>query len=340
MADGHGEATDWEEGPYDPLLVQDDLDDVMHLLDMPAVVLDPAPLAVAQQDNLQEWPPANYLNNDSVDSRAPTHDAAVAGDRPSTSSTQYAGAGTSATAGAHDENALLDCSGCHVLREVLHSNGLEATKLCVHGNSGVFYHATLEVYRINSEGMATALTHQSYIDFRGLDYMWVKHYLTGYAQQRAGGGYTVVHDSISAFHDALSVSMNYDGDGGNADGDDHRREGMEVAAAVGNGGCGGDQDDGAVDAEQPLIEPGDVPATAGPSEPSASNDHQERREVRKVGRSAIAIQRQRASKLQLSDLARYFHLPMTQAARLLGVCATVLKTTSRRSKASTTILPS
>jgi len=129
MADGHGEATDWEEGPYDPLLVQDDLDDVMHLLDMPAVVLDPAPLAVAQQDNLQEWPPANYLNNDSVDSRAPTHDAAVAGDRPSTSSTQYAGAGTpatastSATAAAHDENALLDCSGCHVLREVLHSNG-------------------------------------------------------------------------------------------------------------------------------------------------------------------------------------------------------------------------
>ena len=129
MADGHGEATEWE-GPYDPLLVQDDFDDdVMYLLDMPAVVLDPAPLAVAQQDNLQEWPPANYLNNDSVDSRAPTHDAAVAGDRPSTSSTQYAGAGTpatastSATAAAHDENALLDCSGCHVLREVLHSNG-------------------------------------------------------------------------------------------------------------------------------------------------------------------------------------------------------------------------
>ena len=91
MADGHGEATDWEEGPYDPLLVQDDLDDVMHLLDMPAVVLDPAPLAVAQQDNLQEWPPANYLNNDSVDSRAPTHDAAVAGDRPC--STQYVGGG-------------------------------------------------------------------------------------------------------------------------------------------------------------------------------------------------------------------------------------------------------
>jgi len=127
MADGHGEATEWE-GPYNPLLVQDDFDDdVMYLLDMPAVVLDPAPLAVAQ-DNLLEWPATNYLNNNSVDSRVPAHDAAVAGDRPC--STQYVGggAGTSATAStsaaaAHDENALLDCSGCQVLREVLHSNG-------------------------------------------------------------------------------------------------------------------------------------------------------------------------------------------------------------------------
>jgi hypothetical protein len=37
-------------------------------------------------------------------------------------------------------------------------------KLRVHGAAGLFYHATLEVYRINSEGLATALTHQSYIE--------------------------------------------------------------------------------------------------------------------------------------------------------------------------------
>ncbi|RLN30557.1 hypothetical protein C2845_PM05G07960 [Panicum miliaceum] len=330
MADGHGEATDWE-GPYDPLLVQDDYDDVMYLLDMPAAVLDPAPLALAAQDNLLEWPATLY--NDSVGSRAPTHDAAVAGGRPVISSTQYVGAGTPATAStsaaaAHDEN-VFDCSGCHVLREVLHSNGLEATKLCVHGAAGLFYHATLEVYRINCEGLATALTHQSYIE--GRDYVWVKHYLTDYAQQRAGGGYTVVHDSISAFHDALCVSMNY---GGNAAGDD-RREGMQMAVAAGNGGGGGgDQEQqelaGATDAAaaQHLIDR-DVPAAAGPSEPSAGNK-QDQREVPQVGRSALAIQRKRASNLQLGDLARYFHLPMTQAARHLGVCATVLKTTSRR----------
>jgi hypothetical protein len=89
----------------------------------------------------------------------------------------------------------------------------------------------------------------------------VKHYLTDYAQQRAGAGYTVVHDSISAFHDALCVGMNY---GGNADGDD-RREEMQMAAAAGNGGGSDQQQElaGTDDAAQSLIHQGNVPAAAG-----------------------------------------------------------------------------
>ena len=92
--------------------------------------------------------------------------------------------------------------------------------------------------------------------------MWVKHYLTGYAQQRAGGGYTVVHDSISAFHDALCVSMNYYG--GNADGGGDYCRG-EGAGAVGNGGGGdqGQQELAGAAAEDVLIDQGDLPAAAG-----------------------------------------------------------------------------
>lgn len=37
--------------------------------------------------------------------------------------------------------------------------------------------------------------------------MWVKHYLTDYARQRAGSGYIILEDSISAFQDALCTSM-------------------------------------------------------------------------------------------------------------------------------------
>ncbi|CAN6335848.1 unnamed protein product [Urochloa humidicola] len=347
MADGHGEGSDWEEGPYDPLLMQeqDDFDDVMYLLDIPTAVLDPPPLAVAghhnvtagpsgnNNNNLLEWPAK--LDNDSVVKNSappPTHNAGVATDRLPSRAQDDGSSTSSASATPSTSANAFDCTGCQLLRQVLHSNGFEATKLSIHGATGVFYHATLEVFRVNSEGLATALTHQSYIDFRCRDYAWVKHYLTDYGRQRAGGGYTVIHDSISAFHDALCVSMNHGG--GNADGDG-RGEGMEMAAAaVGNGG--GDQhqqqelagaDDDA--AAQPIVEQGDAPAAAGPSEPSADNE-QEQREARQGGRSALAIQRERASNLQVSDLARYFHLPMTEAAKHLGVCATVLKTTSRR----------
>ncbi|CAN6326169.1 unnamed protein product [Urochloa humidicola] len=343
MADGHGEGAVGEEGPYDPLIIQDDFDDVMYLFDIPtAAVLDPAPLAAhahnvaaagsSGNNNLLEWPAK--LDNDFVENITPPtqHNAAVATDRP-TSRVQDDGSSTSSATPSTSANAL-DCTGWQLLREVLHSNGFEATKLSVHGATGVFYHATLEVFRINSEGMATSITHQSYIDFRCRDYLWVKHYLTDYARQRAGGGYTVVHDSISAFHDALCVSMNRGG--GNAD-DDGRDEGMEMVEAVENGG--GDQQQQELagaqdDAAEPIVERGDAPAEAGsldwPSEPSADNAQEQREEAPQGGRSALAIQRERASNLQVSDLARYFHLPMTEAAKHLGVCATVLKTTSRR----------
>ncbi|KAF8725424.1 hypothetical protein HU200_019945 [Digitaria exilis] len=225
MADGHGgEGTnDWE-GPYDPLLMQDYFDDIYYLLDIPNIIDPPPPLAAQPpQTDTAGYSGDNRpstSNNAAVDVNVtvptpPTHIAQVAADPPCASRTQdvvvgssactsSATASTSAAAVAHQ--TALDCTGCHVLREVVHSNGLEATRLCVHGAAGVFYHAIQEVYRVNSEGLATAMTHQSYIDAK----------------------------------------------------------------------------------------------------------------------------RERASNLKLADLARYFHLPMAEAATHLGVCATVLKSTSRK----------
>nr|CAB3463388.1 unnamed protein product [Digitaria exilis] len=343
MADGHGgEGTnDWE-GPYDPLLMQDYFDDIYYLLDIPNIIDPPPPLAAQPpQTDTAGYSGDNRpstSNNAAVDVNVtvptpPTHIAQVAADPPCASRTQdvvvgssactsSATASTSAAAVAHQ--TALDCTGCHVLREV-------ATRLCVHGAAGVFYHAIQEVYRVNSEGLATAMTHQSYID--GRDYVWVKHYLTDYAQQRASGGYTVIRDPISAFHDALCAGMNY---GGNAGDDGHRGGEMAAAAVVENGGGSSrpDEQQELAGAAPLIIEQGHAPASAaaaGPSIPSANNE-QERPEVvgQPVGRSALTIQRERASNLKLADLARYFHLPMAEAATHLGVCATVLKSTSRK----------
>ncbi|KAG0520600.1 hypothetical protein BDA96_08G088000 [Sorghum bicolor] len=318
MADGahnDGGADDDGQGIYDPFLVPDDDfdDDVFNLLDMnggmdappppPPLQAAPGQSAVAAgpsgDNNLLEWPPPtlDYINDSVVDNRDPMHNnATLLADDPTTSSARrrrrqdMGVAGTSSAAAprpppppssssAVHQNASLDCTGCQVLREIVHCNGLEATKLGVHGvAAGVFHHATLEVYRIDSNGlqaatMTTQLTHQSYVDFRGRDYVWVKHYLTNYARQRAGGGYVVLQDSISAFQDALCTSMVVSGghaddhreavaqeiNGGHAD--DHR----EAVAPEINGGHQrvvgsrpADDDGGAV--QPAMVEQGSVPA--------------------------------------------------------------------------------
>ncbi|EAY82661.1 hypothetical protein OsI_37882 [Oryza sativa Indica Group] len=123
---------------------------------------------------------------------------------------EYGGASTSSSAAPAPAPPQEDyCSGCQVLREVVHSNGLEITKLCIHGGvaSGEFYHAILDVYRVSASAPAPALAHHSIINFRGRGYDWVKQYLTEYALRRAGGGFAVVQDSLSAFHDALCTTM-------------------------------------------------------------------------------------------------------------------------------------
>ncbi|KAJ1257462.1 hypothetical protein BS78_K017500 [Paspalum vaginatum] len=261
--DGHGEGADWQ-GSYDRFLLSDDFDEALYLLDMDGEMDQPSPAAAQEQDvtarpsgdNLPEWP---AMLDESVKGSAPTHNAFAS---DPLSGAQGVVTGTSATASASSSAAhqnALDCTGCEVLREVLHSDGLEATKLSIHGAAGVFYHAIMEAYRIDSGGQATALGSHSYIDFEGQDYVWVKHYLTDYAQQRAASGNIVLQDSISAFQDALCTSM----------------------------ACGG----------------------------SHANYHHKR---------------ERAGKLQLQDIARYFHLPIVEAAKALRVCATVLKGTSRK----------
>lgn len=218
------------QGIYDPFLVPNDDfdDDVLYLLDMNGGGgMDPRPLQGAatqsaivvagpsgdDNNNLLEWPPTSTLDSVVVDNSAPTHNAVLASD-PTTTATSgvqddAGAAGTSSATAPRSSSSSLDCTGCQVLREVVHCNGrhthvryiatttviystkllmaylhikhtltsiigceflgLQATKLGIHGvAAGVFHHATLELYRIDSNGLAatmtTQLTHQSYVE--------------------------------------------------------------------------------------------------------------------------------------------------------------------------------
>ncbi|PWZ32998.1 hypothetical protein Zm00014a_007449 [Zea mays] len=265
------------QGIYDPFLVPNDDfdDDVLYLLDMnDGGGMDPRPLQGAatqsaivagpsgdDNNNLLEWPPTSTLDSVVVDNSAPTHNAVLASD-PTTTATSgvqddVGAAGTSSATAPRSSSSSLDCTGCQVLREVVHCNGLEATKLGIHGvAAGVFHHATLELYRIDSNGLAatmtTQLTHQSYVDFSGRDYVWVKRYLTDYSRQRAAGGYMVLDDSISAFQDALCTSMVCAG---------HARE--AVALEINGGRPAGVDGGGVVRAPAAMVEESSVPAVAG-----------------------------------------------------------------------------
>jgi hypothetical protein len=143
MADGAQNAgADDGQGIYDPFLVPpDDFDDdILYLLDMNGGMDPPPPLQAApgqsaiaagpSGDNnlLFEWPPPTLDINDSVDNSAPTHNALLADDPTSGAQDVGTAAGTSATAprpssSAVHQNAWLDCTGCQVLREVVHCNG-------------------------------------------------------------------------------------------------------------------------------------------------------------------------------------------------------------------------
>ncbi|KAL6641708.1 hypothetical protein ACP70R_019889 [Stipagrostis hirtigluma subsp. patula] len=340
---GHdgGAAGDGQGPYYDPSFPLPD-DDALSFLNIPVSPDPPPPAAPVLPDDVTagsssggdvlDWPPILGGGCTPVFGVAPTLMRSTVAAAPPNAA-QDAGAGTSAmasssSAAAH-QNAVGDCTGCQVLREVLHSNGFEATKLSIHGNAGVFYHAMIEVYHINPEGLALALTNQSHIDLRGRDYVWVKHYLTDYAQQRATAGYAVVHDSISAFIDALCTSMTVAGQHVDVD----RREGEAAAVATSSA----DQLQSfvavpnAVQPDQQMIEHGNVPAKSGPSETSDDTaDEQEQGDGQPAVRSAVAIQRERARKLELRDIALYFTLPIADAARELQVCVTALKSACRK----------
>lgn len=148
MADGgayNNDGADDGQGIFDPFLVPpgDFDDDVLYLLDMnggmdpPSPPLQAAPAAEQSamaagpsgDNNLIEWPPPTLDINYGVNSSAPTHNALLADDH--SGAQDLGAAGTSATArgpsssssSAVHLNASLDCTGCQVLREVVHCNG-------------------------------------------------------------------------------------------------------------------------------------------------------------------------------------------------------------------------
>ncbi|KAG8051119.1 hypothetical protein GUJ93_ZPchr0009g823 [Zizania palustris] len=333
-------------GPFDdysfPLLVDNFDDDVMHLADLPVlanVVAAPALLPQTMDDGQR----SSSVDDDLLDwSEMLDSCSEIDGARPPLTCVLlpvHGGASTSmsSTAPAPQVDAL-ECSGCQVLRQVVHSNGFETSKLCIHGGAGVFYHALVDVHRVNLEAPAPALAHHSCIDFRGRGYEWVKHYLTDYAARRAAGGFAVVQDSISAFHDALCTTM---ASSSHVNDDAYKRVLTAESSRINDSGQhvihpAAIQPAAASsrinESGQLVIHPAAIhPAAAsGPSQKASYTTEKQQPFQQFAARSALAIQREKTAKLQLRDIAPYFDLPIAEAASKLGICVTALKGICRK----------
>ncbi|XXG81719.1 hypothetical protein AAC387_Pa09g2292 [Persea americana] len=231
-----------------------------------------------------------------------------------------------------EPDGQLNCDGCQVLREVIHSNGIDITKLQIHGTVGFLYHGIIEVVLCGAGNEVPVSIHHQLIDFSRYSFEQVKQYLIEYGQMRTREGFSVIEDSLSAFYDCLCVGMS-SGDAISTGmlGPDANGTGTWGLDADGIGTSGGDDanlnpsapvqsvEQSGLD-QHAIVEPG-----LGQLMPT-----NEESSLARLPRSNIAAQRQRTVKLKLNDLINYFHLPIQLASKRLGLCSTVLKKICRR----------
>ncbi|KAH7683727.1 RWP-RK domain-containing protein [Dioscorea alata] len=190
----------------------------------------------------------------------------------------------------------LDCSGCHVLREIFHTNGEKSMKLVIHGGIGVFFHAVLDVF-FNTDGLPPVME-KSFFDFSTETFDGVKRFLVDYGQLKVLDRYIIIHDSISSFYDVLCTKMSHN-DVGSTQGVELQMPQPEEMHVSWN----------------PIRNPKTRIATQVAFDYLTGNN---------------SLKRERTGKLQLSDLAQYFHLPMTEASKQLKLCSTAIKKICRK----------
>ncbi|XP_074289773.1 uncharacterized protein LOC141615195 [Silene latifolia] len=102
---------------------------------------------------------------------------------------------------------IIPCSQCQVLRQIMHTNGTQSTKLEIHGGVGVISHAILVNHR-NSNDDETTPGIQDYqmIDFSNIS---VKEYLEKYLEERQQNGYILLRDPLSSFYEALCIGYDW-----------------------------------------------------------------------------------------------------------------------------------
>ncbi|KAK4277311.1 hypothetical protein QN277_015327 [Acacia crassicarpa] len=98
------------------------------------------------------------------------------------------------------------CSCCQILREIIHTNGIQLAKLEIHGRVGEICHGIL---RQNINAGSTG-GHQSHLlDFSKISMEEIKNYIRQYCAEKSAAGYYTLLDPLSAYYEALCIGMEW-----------------------------------------------------------------------------------------------------------------------------------
>ncbi|CAI9113696.1 OLC1v1014349C1 [Oldenlandia corymbosa var. corymbosa] len=209
------------------------------------------------------------------------------------------------------------CSACHTLREIIHTNGEKISNLEIHGRLGVITHAILDMHDFDFS--TPNHTYQMY-DFCKESIGNIQNFLIMYCEFRKLEGYIMVEDPLSFFYKALCVGMY---------GIDNPQYSFQQPTPMATGNDTmprGPRQEAAPSQHNPISSN----TAENGSENRQQNPRQEIGESSRGGggerlKTKLALQRERTRKMKAKDFAKYFHLPINEAAELMKVCPTVIK---------------
>ncbi|KAF8053774.1 hypothetical protein N665_1375s0012 [Sinapis alba] len=189
------------------------------------------------------------------------------------------------------------CTYCNLLRQLVHANGLEMTRLDLYGGIGYFCHAIIETRRFDGSNL---LQYQTYhlMDLKMED---VKKFVEDYCGVRAAGGFVITQDTYADFYQAMNVCSTSSQSLMSTlpPRDDHIPMSLAIAPV-----------------EALNVVPCDEPL-ALKGKPRRQTTH-------------LSAQRKRTRKLTVKDMSELFDFPIEQAARRLRICTTAVKNICRR----------
>ncbi|CAK9317330.1 unnamed protein product [Citrullus colocynthis] len=204
----------------------------------------------------------------------------------------------------------ITCSCCLVLREIVHTNGVNTRKLEIHGRFGILWHAILEETFSSLSTNSSSFTEYKMFDLSKKSTEEVKRFMMQHYLNQMIDEYSALPEPLSDFYDVLCIGLDWNDD------DTPTLYPQPLSLYPEGEEEFYKEEEGKENQIQMEQQPHQPPELGG---------------RRRVLQTPLARQRQRAGRMTVNDLKEYLHLPISEAAKKMNLCLTVVKKICRRS---------